>query len=74
MSKLLRTARFLKFEKLANANHIKHGRRVPIEIRDFLMHNGGKMSVPKLSEKVVDQFGIVLSFEAVQRWAKKGAN
>ncbi|HEY6283311.1 MAG TPA: hypothetical protein VIW22_05235, partial [Nitrososphaerales archaeon] len=65
----LRTARYLRFEKLFTAKHIKHGKRVPIEIRNFIKRNRLSFSVPQLSERIVDRFGIVLSFEAVQRWA-----
>jgi len=71
-SSYLRTARFLRFEKLVSANHVGRGKRIPIEIRDFITHNCRGMSIPRLSELVVDEFGVVLSFEAVQRWAKKG--
>jgi hypothetical protein len=70
-SPVLRTARYLRFERLAKAKHILHGRRVPIEIRDFIMKNRAGLTVPELSERVLDTFGVVLTFEAVQRWARK---
>ena len=70
----LRTVRYKRFEKLVRAQHIQHGKRIPVEIREFIVANYKGLSVPKSSEKVVDRFGIVLSFEAVQRWARKGRN
>lgn len=70
-SPVLKTVRYLRFVKLVEANHIGHGRRVPLEIRRFIMENSHGVSVPALSEKVLDKFGVVLSFEAVQRWARK---
>ncbi|MDG6989874.1 MAG: hypothetical protein JRM99_00430 [Nitrososphaerota archaeon] len=71
-SPLLKTVRYRRFEKLFTAKHIGHGRRVPLEIRKFILANCHGISVPKLSEKIVDTFGFVLGFEAVQRWMKKG--
>ena len=68
----LKTARCLRFEKLVSAKHVGHGERVPIEIREFIMHNCRGVSIPRLSELIVDEFGVVLSFEAVQRWVRKG--
>jgi hypothetical protein len=73
-SPLLRTARFLRFEKLAHAKHIPRGKRIPIEIREFIHRNSTGTSIPQLSEEVLDKFGVALSFEAVQRWARKSLN
>lgn len=70
-SPILRTTRYSRFEKLVNAKHVGHGKRIPEHIRQFIMQNSRGVSVPKLSEKVLDEFGVVLSFEAVQRWARK---
>jgi hypothetical protein len=70
-SPVLKTVRYLRFQKLVNARHIQHGKRIPAEIRDFIMKNSRGESVPKVSEKVLDRFGVVLSFEAVQRWVEK---
>lgn len=70
-SPILRTARYLRFEKLVNARHIGHGKRIPEDIRRFVIDNARGHSVPEVSERVLDRFGTVLSFEAVQRWARK---
>ena len=70
----LKTVRWVRFEKLAKAGHIGHGKRVPPEIRDYIKRSDKDLSVPQLSEKVLDEFGVLLSFETVQRWAKKRAN
>lgn len=69
----LKTVRYLRFEKLVNARHIGHGKRVPVEIREFISANC-KDSVPQISEEIVDRFGVVLNFEAVQRWTRKRLN
>jgi hypothetical protein len=73
-SPLLRTVRFLRFEKLAQAKHIPRGKRLPSEIRDFIHKKSTGISIPQLSERVLDEFGVVLSFEAVQRWARNSLN
>jgi len=67
----LKTVRYLRFEKLVKAKHIGHGKRLPPEIRDFIMENSNGASVPQISERVLDKFGVILNFEAVQRWARK---
>jgi hypothetical protein len=70
-SPFLRTVRFLRFEKLAQAKHIPRGKRVPRAIRNFILVNSEGLSVPQISERILDRFGVVLSFEAVQRWVRK---
>jgi len=67
----LRTVRYQRLEKLALARHIPHGRRLPKEIRDFIGAQENSVSVPEVSERVLERFGIVLTFEAVQRWTRK---
>jgi hypothetical protein len=69
---LLRTVRCLRFENLVTARHIGHGKRIPTEIREFIMANHKEMSVPEISENVLSKFGILLTFEAVQRWSRRG--
>ena len=70
-SPLLKTARYARFQKLLDARHIDRGKRVPAEIRDFMLNNPESLPVPEVSERVLDQFGVLLSFETVQRWARK---
>jgi hypothetical protein len=71
-SPLLKTARFGRFDKLYRARHVGHGKHVPPEVRSFIRAHSRKMSVPDISEKIVNEFGLVLSYEAVQRWARRG--
>ncbi len=73
-SPVLKTVRYSRFEKLANAGHIGHGKRVPKEIREFVVRNSKRFSVPQISEKVLDSFGVVLGYEAVERWAQRSSN
>lgn len=45
----LRTARFLRFEKLSSGRHVERGERMPAEIRAFLMKNeDGRQSLNSL--------------------------
>ena len=71
-SPILRTVRFQKFERLAAAAHIERGHRIPQQIkrriRDARLRG---MSVPEISDEILKDFGLALSFEAVQRWAKR---
>ncbi len=66
----LRTMRFIRFQKLANAKHIGHGKRIPSEIKRFISKSSKSLSIPRLSEMVLDRYGVILSFEAVQRWGR----
>ncbi|MDV3278420.1 MAG: hypothetical protein LYZ69_08160 [Nitrososphaerales archaeon] len=71
-SPLLRTARYERFVKLANAAHIQRGKRIPVEIRERISEaRRGGLSIPKISERILDEFGIILTFEAVQRWSSR---
>jgi hypothetical protein len=70
----LRTPRYLRFEKLVHAEHIERGKRIPVEIRNFMQQNRFHVTVPQLAERVVDRFGVILSYETVQRWAGKAQN
>jgi hypothetical protein len=72
-SPLLRTARYLRLEKLVRAKHIAHGRRIPTEIRDFIRKQNPSLSVPAISLRVLEKFGVIVSFEGVQRWSKRRA-
>lgn len=68
----LGTVRYVRFEKLANGQHIERGRRVPLIIRESIMnHSRSGKSIQEISEKILDEFGVILTFEAVQRWSKK---
>jgi hypothetical protein len=60
-----------QIQKLAKAAHIERGKRIPPEIRDFMVNSSKALSVPQLSEKVLEEFGVALSFESVQRWGER---
>ena len=70
-SPVLETVRYSRFEKLVRANHIGRGKRLPGEIRRFIALHAAESSVPDISEKVLDTFGVVLGYEAVERWVRK---
>ncbi|MDG7008095.1 MAG: hypothetical protein JRN06_07600 [Nitrososphaerota archaeon] len=71
LSPVLKTVRYLRFKRPAEAQHIWHGKQVPSEIRGLITQNSKGVSIPELSEMVLDRFGFVSSFEAVQRWAER---
>jgi hypothetical protein len=73
-SPILRTVRFLRLEKLARGKHIARGRRIPKEIREFVRRLDPNLSVPQISEIVLDKFGVVLTYETAQRWARRREN
>jgi len=71
-SPILRTVRYRRLERLAQSKRIRHGRRIPLEIRQAISKMGQeRMSVPEISNRVLGEFGILLTFEAVQRWARR---
>jgi hypothetical protein len=71
-SPALQAFRYLRFHELLGARHIGHCKRITSEIRAFIMNSSRGLSVPQVSERVVDRFGVVVSFEAVERWLRKG--
>ena len=73
-SSQVQSARFLKLQSLAQAKHIAHGKRLPPELRDFIADKARHgLSVPSISDMILHEFGIALSFESVQRWAKRAS-
>jgi hypothetical protein len=70
-SPYLRTVRYQKFEKLARAKRIPHGHRIPKEIRMMIAKQAKTKSVPWISEAVLDKYGVVLTYETVQRWSRR---
>jgi hypothetical protein len=71
-SPILKTFRYVKLAKLAGASHISHGRRIPKNIRRRISALSAEgHSVHHIAEEVIDEFGVSLSFEAVQRWASR---
>ena len=51
--------------------HVYELRRYPLHARTLLMFMRGKSLSEIAKATVLDRYGIVLSFEAVQRWARK---
>ncbi|HZW85339.1 MAG TPA: hypothetical protein VFE91_05500 [Nitrososphaerales archaeon] len=69
----LQTYRYQKLSKLATAEHITRGTRLPQHLREEIRLGALRgLSVPAISELLVDKFGVILTFEAVQRWAMPG--
>ncbi len=71
-SPLIETIRYSRFLKLVNARHIGHGKRIPPVIRGYIMDNARVASVPELAEQILDKFGVIVNFESVQRWIRRG--
>lgn len=71
-SPILKTVRYIKLEKLAMANHISRGKRMPVEIRKRIIALASEgYTTHEISEMIVDEFRVSLTFEAVQRWASR---
>lgn len=69
----LETTRYQKFVRLAMAKHIERGKRIPTMIRnEILVLAGSGMSIPAISERILEKFGTILTYEALQRWATRG--
>lgn len=71
-SPFIETIRYSRFLKLVNARHIGHGKRMPAAIRGYIMENARGTSVPELAEQVLDKFGVIVNFESIQRWMRRG--
>lgn len=68
----LGTVRHHKFERLAAARHIGHGKRIPRAIREAISNESQRgLSAPRISEEILSKFGILVSFEGIQRWARR---
>jgi len=68
----LRTARYERLEVLATTKKLEREERVPEEIRMAIMKLAREgRSVPKIVEQIARQKGLLVSFEAAQRWARK---
>jgi hypothetical protein len=68
----LGTIRYQKFLKLATAKHLGRGMRIPSELAEevkTLAKQG--LSIPEISERILDTHGIILTYEATQRWARR---
>ena len=68
----IKTVRYAKLERLASAFHVQRGKRIPREVRTFISARAliGQ-TVPSISQSVLKEFGLALSFETVQRWARR---
>src|SRR5437899_2763265 len=72
-SPLLKTVRWTRYEKLANAKRMaRGGSRLPDEVRETITRLTAEgLSVSEVSEKIIDAHGISVSFEALTRWARR---
>lgn len=68
----LRTIRYMLLEKLAQARHVSRGTRLSPDLRERIRDLSGEgHSVPTISERLLDERGYILSYETVQRWARR---
>lgn len=71
-SPILRTVRYQALEKLAGANRVPRGTRLPIGVRERIRRLAIRgLSVPMISNRIVDEFGTSVGFESIQRWANR---
>jgi len=70
-SPLLKTVRYTRYEKLASAKRMaRGGSRLPDGVRNTITRLKAQgLSVSEVSEKIIDAYGISVSFEALKRWA-----
>ena len=68
----LRTVRYKRHELMATAQRLDREERVPEHLRKEIMTLRRQgLSVPTIVERLAEFRGVLVSFEAAQRWAKK---
>lgn len=66
----LRTVRYQLHVKMASGRHVERGRRLPNNIREAIRQmSSDNLSTPRICERVLDEYGIHISYEAAQRWS-----
>jgi hypothetical protein len=71
-SEFLQTARYQKLKTMATTRRLAKKERLPVEVREAVMGLAAEgFSIPKIVEKVAVTNGLLISFEAAQRWARK---
>jgi hypothetical protein len=71
-SEILRTVRYQRLELMAMSRRLERKERLPVEIRNRVMDLRREgLSVPKIVESIARSYGLLISFEAAQRWARK---
>lgn len=69
----LKTIRYSRLELLATSRRLRREERLPTELREQIMNLARSgFSVPKIVERTAQTAGILVSFEAAQRWANRG--
>lgn len=68
----LNTVRYQKLKLLATTKRLKREERLPESIRMRIVELAEQgMSVPSIVEEVAEKMGLLVSFEAAQRWSRK---
>ncbi len=69
----LQTVRYERLSRLATGKRPSQGAgRLPQEIRDEIGRlNEIGLSLPKIIERILDEHGLMISYEAAQRWASR---
>lgn len=69
----LQTVRYERLRRLATGKRLSQGaERLPQEIRDEIGQlNEIGLSLPKIIERILDEHGLMISYEAAQRWASR---
>ncbi len=68
----LNTVRYQRLKLLATTKRLRKEERLSVELRKEILdltRNG--LSVPKIIEFLAEKRGILISFEAAQRWSRK---
>ena len=68
----LRTVRYQRLEKMATARRLAKWERLPLESRAAIRRLAAQgISIPSIIENLAASRGLLVSFEAAQRWALK---
>jgi hypothetical protein len=68
----LNTIRYQKLKLLATTKRLKREERLPLNVREQIAHlTRLGMSVPAIVERIAETMGLLVSFEAAQRWSRK---
>ena len=74
-SEYLQTVRYQKLKILATTRRLGREERLPIEAREEVMRLATQgLSIPSIVERRASSNGLLISFEAAQRWARKAGH
>jgi hypothetical protein len=74
-SEYLQTVRYQKLKTMATTRRLTKEERLPVEVRQTVMGLAAHgYSIPAIVETIASSKGLLISFEAAQRWARKATH